>query len=741
MKRPMVFSRDSALRENERRIVPQPPPYHSAIDFANHNRGSPLWLANLEKQAVSSKNKAIRAYLFRFFPHALVNIPDATLHFLSTMTHYTRRKQQKIIQSLSYLVKDSWFPEVQAIFTAWLALVMVFFLLGYYFNKAPFTWHGLSLNTWVSIFSTIMKSLLLFTISGCLSQWKYISFSERRRKLIDFDLYDGASRGPNGSVALLWSMQFKSLASIGAVITILSLGLDPFVQQVIALGEISRPDSSTAIARVIRYAEGTQLKANSRLNSRDSSLQSAIFAGLIGTEDSILQQMEFRCAGTRCSWQPFLSLGVCSSCSNVSHLLERATPKANNRTLQWVQFVNDKQVDGTTTSEVRTFGLPNGLYLEEYGNSKLDLVSFGTSNRSETLTFKRNETLLWSLTVIRRVQFNPPSSTADFMALECGLSYCVQNITSMVVNATLSEEVNPLPVVLSPGSFRPESSDSDPSPGSLWTSHNYSRTELQLKWGNEFFNLSQVAINAIGYSMKSLFVMDGGRKLGATGFYIDLVPVEKRAEDESKEPDQDNGATINRPWSMQQIYSQNMTAIFEALASSMSINFRTKNTNRTLVRGTILVTVYKVRWGWIALPFMSVLGGTGFLLVTMSYSHIHHLPLWKSSSLSILKVGRQMGDIFTHEESIGEMERKAEKMHIGLREKKQPLMDDSESTRGLRSPENYELHSPISLPTPHLPNDGNSFISLPLNADPTPGNIAQRISWEEEDVGSPATRP
>ena len=64
---------------------------------------------------------------------------------------------------------------------------------------------GISLNAVVSILSTISKSSLIFSISATLSQFKWLLFSGRTRKLKDLQLYDDASRGPLGSSLLLLS--------------------------------------------------------------------------------------------------------------------------------------------------------------------------------------------------------------------------------------------------------------------------------------------------------------------------------------------------------------------------------------------------------------------------------------------------------------------------------------------------------------------------------------------------------
>ena len=65
-------------------------------------------------------------------------------------------------------------------------------------------WHAVTLNTIVSILTTLSKTLLLFILSSCLGQWKNISFAKQQRDLIGFSILDSASRGPAGSFVLLW---------------------------------------------------------------------------------------------------------------------------------------------------------------------------------------------------------------------------------------------------------------------------------------------------------------------------------------------------------------------------------------------------------------------------------------------------------------------------------------------------------------------------------------------------------
>jgi hypothetical protein len=171
------------------------------------------------------------------------------------------------------ILGDTWLLETLAIVLSLVSFLMILVLLKVYDNRPIFVWHGATLNTFVSTIATLGKAMLLFTVSACMSQWKYIWFSQAQRKLIDFEVFDSASRGPSGSLSLLWSVNFRqalswelvlkltvqrSLVSIGAGITILSLAIDPFVQQIVGVGERQvDTTNSTTIARALRYSRGT----------------------------------------------------------------------------------------------------------------------------------------------------------------------------------------------------------------------------------------------------------------------------------------------------------------------------------------------------------------------------------------------------------------------------------------------------------------------------------------------------
>jgi hypothetical protein len=90
-------------------------------------------------------------------------------------------------------------------------------------------------NSMVSVFSALSNAALLFAVAKGLSQLKWIYFQKKRHRLYDLQIFDDASRGPLGSLRLLWMLKLQStLASVGAIVAIVSLAMDPFTQQVLS---------------------------------------------------------------------------------------------------------------------------------------------------------------------------------------------------------------------------------------------------------------------------------------------------------------------------------------------------------------------------------------------------------------------------------------------------------------------------------------------------------------------------
>lgn len=97
-----------------------------------------------------------------------------------------------------------WLPEAVALIFSFLCLAALAVLLAVYDGKPIFGWNGVTLNTIVSVLSTSSKAALMLALGESISQWKWILFANERRPLMDFERIENASRGPLGSLKLMW---------------------------------------------------------------------------------------------------------------------------------------------------------------------------------------------------------------------------------------------------------------------------------------------------------------------------------------------------------------------------------------------------------------------------------------------------------------------------------------------------------------------------------------------------------
>lgn len=98
---------------------------------------------------------------------------------------------------------SAWGPEFWALIGSIAAFIAMVILLGHFNGKEVFEWNSVTLNAIVSILSVTVKASVIYVISECIAQWKWILFSREQRLLIDFDRIDGATRGPLGSLRVL----------------------------------------------------------------------------------------------------------------------------------------------------------------------------------------------------------------------------------------------------------------------------------------------------------------------------------------------------------------------------------------------------------------------------------------------------------------------------------------------------------------------------------------------------------
>lgn len=140
--------------------------------------------------------------------------------------HGARWRMRRWWRRFNQIWADSWAPEIASCFIALGSLVSLIVILAVYDNEVlqdvPL---GLSINTVVSILASTLKASMIMPVAECkcsrmitrisllilidiaISQLKWLWFGGNDRPLRDFEHFDQASRGPWGSILLVFHLR------------------------------------------------------------------------------------------------------------------------------------------------------------------------------------------------------------------------------------------------------------------------------------------------------------------------------------------------------------------------------------------------------------------------------------------------------------------------------------------------------------------------------------------------------
>jgi hypothetical protein len=161
----------------------------------------------------------------------------------------------------SAIMLGDWIWEFSAAVFSIGCLTAAIIVLTIYDNKSLTSWNFVfdaNPNTVIAILSTLSRTALLVPVASCISQLKWIHLAISPRQLRDVQTYEDASRGPWGALGLIWKLNIRSkLATWGSFITILTLAMGPFAQQLISYPNrlIYAPQATFYAAQV--YDSGT----------------------------------------------------------------------------------------------------------------------------------------------------------------------------------------------------------------------------------------------------------------------------------------------------------------------------------------------------------------------------------------------------------------------------------------------------------------------------------------------------
>jgi hypothetical protein len=543
------------------------------------------------------------------------------------------------------------------------AIVLALLLLQ---NKPTPKWHGLTLNAYISELSKIACAALLLPVSEALGQLKWLWFQDRSKKMWDFEIFDNASRGPWGSFVLLFRTKGTTLAALGAAITIFSMALDPFFQQLVIYPPrlVINPALNSTIPRVINYSPPYDISTRDGIEmmQMEQDMQAAALKYLYEPSaqplpfgKDVRPSIPLSCPTGNCTWPPYETLGVCSRCEDISDLL---TYDCIDGPLDWI-------INVTSTTPVGESNYANGMMCGWFINgtnndskSKPILMS-GYRKATNELPFEESliTRVLPLVTADGRIPLygsgsyhfkdvqnalvdffvvsaaNSPNSTYSKeppVAQECLLAWCVKTLKSTYIEAKYNEQVTHTFLNTTPSEFPWKSRPMNTSFG-YGAFYVYGR-DIHVDYNGTQYGASMRANVRTTYLFDDYFPSVYLRSNKSKDAYLQY-----------KMQYMEQGAPFQRNISYNPFLApNNVTRHMERMAKGITDVLRSSDQHTWVEGDAYSVESYvHVRWGWLSLPLCLLVLTFFFLVGTVVKSSLvkDDVGVWKTSAVATLIYG------------------------------------------------------------------------------------------------------
>jgi hypothetical protein len=524
--------------------------------------------------------------------------------------------------------------------------------------KWPFTNVGLTLNAFVSILSRIAGAALLLPVAEAIGQLKWSWFVKGdSKKMWDFEMFDNASRGPWGSLQLLIHTKGKTIAALGALVTLFALALDPFFQQVVTFPERwTLQNTTSTLPRVVRYEaqyakDFTNGFEAAQTNQDISTIADTFFTGN-GTQPVAFgsgsrPDIPLSCPTSKCTWPAYNTLGVCSHCVEAPQLLTFGCM--------------DTQVDWTSKLNITVSSYPNatvcGYWLNKTSDDPVLMSGYmlgangkpkGEALLMRTLPLITNplRESLWGGSINFKKARNPIadvliSSTAGISQVyanvaptmhECVVTWCVKTIESTYSMGTYNENVTHI-------------FENNTANGSPWITSTYDNGDTD----QNYLENVTISVPSTGPTFSEYGWGVNNLTMANTVFVFDrLFPAFTTMASNDTEPLlrwRLGSATQVRtrvldmnPW----LSPNNITAHMSRLATAITNVVRSSSSNEMVHGQAFDQEVYVVvRWPWLTLPIGLLLLTFVFLTATVikSASEKDQVSIRKNSAIATLLYG------------------------------------------------------------------------------------------------------
>jgi hypothetical protein len=358
----------------------------------------------------------------------------------------------------------------------------------------------------------------------------------------------------------------------------------------------------------------TASKVSLRSGGSDGNLNSSVQAAIVNAIFDSPTVNVWTCpSNSSCVWATAATLGVCSSCTNVTAETEKYCPK--------VQSYSPKVCDYTTPSN---FTLQSISFSASADSNYMTRIN--TTARTTTTTDKGGIMSFATLLL-------DPSGSMDVH--ECSLSWCAKTFSDVTAQ------------------------------GSSFSVHvDYYPLNAKSNWIGPFGNPFVIYEAPSGFptSLNSTFTVQVTNAMALSNFLVSVLNTGSLIEYAFGQSGFSSTFTLG-PAIMNNPSTPYMA---DSIATSLTNTLRNLTTDyitHNLGDSAVQIQYIRVRWEWLALPASIVLLGILLLLTTMIESHRNKALVWKCSSLALLfhpLQGWDTGDI-THT-SKKEMDKCAKEM-------------------------------------------------------------------------------
>ncbi|KAF1817670.1 hypothetical protein P152DRAFT_510850 [Eremomyces bilateralis CBS 781.70] len=495
---------------------------------------------------------------------------------------------------------------------------------------------GITLNAAVSILARVGGAAMLLATAEAMGQLKWNWYKKNSKKLVDFEMFDSASRGLWGSSWLLFKMKGKILPTLGAIITLLSIAIEPAFQYILTSHEIPVFQGNGTVARAFRYQP-----IDSTVSLVDGVMQAAVSP--LWSRDQITTRERVSCPTGNCRYE-FDSLAVCSACEDIFAELSFGCFDTG---LEWYR---KGPLEDSSTAPSRTAcgywlnatsaepSLVSGYVVQPNTTTPGEALQgriFSMYNYTHESYFYYNGSLRFKDApdpLIDFMVFSLPDSASVYAnktpaAHECMLRFCGRSYTSSMIDGIYEETVT-------------ETYFDNRTNAGGWLPRAELEEDVQVltRYYDRLLSIDNPARNTSFEVGNISFII-------ATTPFDEFMPGWVTVENSSSRPQlihqwwqgiSKEEDLKNSPWML----PNNVTKFVEKIEKAMTNVIRSDPVNMKLVQGPAWAfqTVVFIRWQWITLPATLLLASFAFLVavILQTDKQKDHVGIWKNAALATL---------------------------------------------------------------------------------------------------------